>query len=81
MIELAVVFVLFAGAVIATTGTLPRVTLTLAGVPAPNWLVQLTVSVLEPTLSGVLLLVALEEATPATVHPVPAGIEAAPPTV
>jgi hypothetical protein len=81
LIELAVVFVPSAGEVIATTGTEPRLTVTVAGVLVPNSLEQETVIVLAPVLRATLLVVALEVAVPFTVQVVPPGIEAEPLTV
>ena len=75
------VLVLLAGAVIATVGTPPRLTVTGVDVPVPNALVQATVMVFAPTFRLTELVVALPEAAPLTVQVVPAGIEAAPLTV
>lgn len=81
MIEVAEVLVLSAGEVIATTGTEPRLTVTVAGVPAPKVFEHATVIRLPPIDSEELLVVALAEGLPPTVHVVPPGIEAFPLTV
>ncbi len=78
MIEAAVVFVLLAGEVIATTGTVPRLTVITAGVPAPKALEQATVMVLLPVLSAALLVDGLVEFVPLTVQVVPAGNDVPP---
>ena len=76
----AVVFVPEVGAVIATTGGFPRVTVT-ESEPLPNMLVQSTTIELAPIASAALLVVALAEADPLTLQLVPPGIAAVPFTV
>jgi hypothetical protein len=71
---------LFAGDVIATTGTLPRLTTTVC-VAEPKELVHVTGIVFAPSTSGTEFVLALAEAAPLTVHVVPAGIAVLPFTV
>ena len=78
--EDAVVFRPLAGAVIATDGTTPRVTVT-AALPLPNALAQATVIEFAPSASEKGLVVALEVFDPPTVQVVPPGIVPAPLTV
>lgn len=80
LIELAVVFVPFAGDVITGDGAEPWFTVTDA-LPLPNELVQATVMPFAPALRLTELVVALVVAVPLTVQVVPLGIEAAPLTV
>jgi hypothetical protein len=80
LIELAVVLVPSAGEVIATDGTLPRLTVT-DFVSVPNALEHTTVIVLAPSESETLLLVVLVDAALFTVQVVPLGIELPPLTV
>jgi hypothetical protein len=75
-----VVFRPSAGAVIATTGATPRVTVT-AALLLPKGFVQATVIVFAPSASETGLAVALEVLDPPTVQVVPPGIDAAPSTV
>ena len=70
-----------AGAVIAATGVLPRLTVTVAAVEAPNALLQITLIELAPSESATELVVALVLLAPFTVQVLPAGIDAAPLTV
>lgn len=77
----AAVLWLFAGDVIATLGTLPRVTLTLEGLLAPKAFVQTRVIVFAPTESEKLFVLALPDATALSVQVVPPGIVALPLTV
>jgi hypothetical protein len=79
-VEAAVVFSPSAGAVIATAGGSPRVTVT-EPEPVPKLLVQSTTIELAPIASEALLVVALPDAEPLTVQLVPPGIDAAPLTV
>ena len=72
---------LFAGELIATTGTATPVPLNVAGVEAPNVFVQTTVMVKLPLGTVNALVVALVEAAPLTVQLVPAGIVVPPLTV
>ena len=69
-----------AGAVIATTGTTPRVTV-IAALPLPKTFAQATVIEFAPRASEKGLVVALEVLDPPSVHVVPFGIDAAPSTV
>ena len=80
MIDVAEVFVLLAGDVIATTGTPPRVTVTEAE-PGPNAFVHATVIVLAPTARVTELVAVLVDAAPLAVQVVPDGIVVAPLTV
>ena len=69
-----------AGAVIATDGTTPRVTVT-AAVPPPKALVQATVIAFAPSASATLFELVPVDAEPLTVQFVPAGIDEPPSTV
>jgi len=81
LIEVPGVLVLFAGAVITTAGTLPRITLIVA-VLGPNALVQVTVTVLLPMVGSETELVpVLLDAPPLTVQAVPTGMVVDPSTV
>jgi hypothetical protein len=74
------VFVPFAGAVIATVGTLPRLTV-ISLLSLPKLLEQLTVTVFAPRLSATELVIVLLEALPLTVQVVPPGMVEPPSTV
>ena len=74
------VFSPLAGAVIATDGTTPRVTV-IEFEPLPKMLAQATTIELAPIASAALLVVALLDAAPLTVQLVPPGIAAVPFTV
>ena len=69
------------GAVTATVGGLPRLTVTEAVVDGPNTLVQITLIVLAPSASATELVEVLVELVPFTVQVVPAGIVDPPLTV
>ena len=81
MIELAAVLVLLAGAVMTTTGVLPRFTVMVAGAPVPNELVQDTVMVLAPTARVTEFVEPPVELAPLTVHVVPEATVDEPSTV
>jgi hypothetical protein len=81
LIGVVVLLLLLAGDVIATTGGLPRTTVTVCVADAPNALVQTTGMLFVPSTSETELVVALVDDAPLTVQVVPAGIDAAPFTV
>ena len=68
------------GAVIATTGGFPRLTVIEIGV-VPKALVQETVMLFAPSASARLFVFVLAEPEPLTVQLVPAGIDEPPSTV